>query len=251
MPSSFAPSSLKENCTPKLKSLFFCRLVFTEFDGEGQRSIFEQEHGQTDGRKWPKPPGDDDPAGIASWCQVSSIWGCGRALNWTGHNTFTTAGRFWKDCGWSWTFWIADRTLHDCEVAPLRRNSSHVPFFHRLFNCLLSLMKPDKVLGETFGYQKHYRLVCWDCMKNDDPARIPKELWLSSSSNFDVGSLPSDSTEKSIKTELMILEYSFHLTPLSTAGFDGLPLRVKFKNSNLRISFFAPLLLSSWVAYFC
>ena len=36
-------------------------------------------------------------------------------------------------------------------------------------------MKPHKVWGETFGYQKRYRLVCWDCMKNDDPARIPKE----------------------------------------------------------------------------
>ena len=37
-------------------------------------------------------------------------------------------------------------------------------------------MKPHKVWGETFGYQKRYRLVCWDCMKNDDPARIAKEL---------------------------------------------------------------------------
>ena len=27
-------------------------------------------------------------------------------------------------------------------------------------------MKPHKVWGETFGYQKQYRLVCWDCMKN-------------------------------------------------------------------------------------
>ena len=32
---------------------------------------------------------------------------------------------------------------------------------------------------ERFGYQKRYmyRLVCWDCMRNDDPARIPEELW--------------------------------------------------------------------------
>ena len=37
-------------------------------------------------------------------------------------------------------------------------------------------MKPYKVWGETFGYQKRYRLVCWDYMKKDDPARIPKEL---------------------------------------------------------------------------
>ena len=44
---------------------------------------------------------------------------------------------------------------------------------------VLPLMKPHKVWGETFGYQKRYRLVCRDCMKNDDPARIPKELYLS------------------------------------------------------------------------
>ena len=41
---------------------------------------------------------------------------------------------------------------------------------------VLQLMKPHKVWDETFGYQKRYRLVCWDCMRNDDPARIPKEL---------------------------------------------------------------------------
>ena len=38
--------------------------------------------------------------------------------------------------------------------------------------------------SQSFGWnvwlpealQVGYRLVCWDCMKNDDPARIPKEL---------------------------------------------------------------------------
>ena len=32
---------------------------------------------------------------------------------------------------------------------------------------VLPLMKPHKVWGETFGDQKHYRLVCWDCMKKE------------------------------------------------------------------------------------
>ena len=39
---------------------------FVEFDGEGPRSKFEHEFGQTDGRKWPKISGDDDVAGITS-----------------------------------------------------------------------------------------------------------------------------------------------------------------------------------------
>ena len=30
---------------------------------------------------------------------------------------------------------------------------------------ILPLMKPHKVWGETFGDQKRYRLVCWDCMQ--------------------------------------------------------------------------------------
>ena len=39
------------------------------------------------------------------------------------------------------------------------------------------------------------------------------------------------------------------LNPLSAAGVDALPLRVVFKNSKLRNSFFALRLTASWVAY--
>ena len=39
------------------------------------------------------------------------------------------------------------------------------------------------------------------------------------------------------------------LNPLSSAGVDALPLRVVFKNSTLRNSFFAPLLTANWVPY--
>ena len=54
----------------------------------------------------------------------------------------------------------------------------HYPFvWWKLMN-VLPLVKPHKVWGETFGDQKRHRLVCWDCMKNDDPARIPKGLKL-------------------------------------------------------------------------
>ena len=59
-------------------------------------------------------------------------------------------------------------------------NASGSQTFHpKLFEAsslVEPLMKPNKVWGETFGYQKRYRLVCWDCMKNDDPARIPIPL---------------------------------------------------------------------------
>ena len=40
-----------------------------------------------------------------------------------------------------------------------------------------------------------------------------------------------------------------HINPLSAAGVDALPLRVVFKNSKLRNSFFALRLTASWVAY--
>ena len=46
--------SLKENCTPK--SYFW----------SCTRSKFKQEHSQTDGRTWPKIPGDEDAAGNTS-----------------------------------------------------------------------------------------------------------------------------------------------------------------------------------------
>ena len=35
-------------------NLWPCRLFFQEFNGQGPRLKFEQEDGQTDGRKWPK-----------------------------------------------------------------------------------------------------------------------------------------------------------------------------------------------------
>ena len=53
---------------------------------------------------------------------------CGIVLNLTRRNTFTTADCVRNDSGWSWTFWIARVTLNDCEVAPLRHRSLHVPF---------------------------------------------------------------------------------------------------------------------------
>ena len=51
---------------------------------------------------------------------------------------------------------------------------------------------------------------------------------------------------KSMKL-LVLMHFTFN--PLSAAGVDALPLRVVFKNSKLRNSFFAPLLTASWVPY--
>ena len=82
--------------------------------------------------KGQKFSGDDDAAGIASWCQASSIRGCGIVLKLTGRDTFSTAGRVRSYSGWSWTFQIAHVSLHDCKVAPLVPQSSHVPFFFAL-----------------------------------------------------------------------------------------------------------------------
>ena len=47
-------SSLRGKLHSKIKIADSCRPFFEEFDGESTRSIFEQEHRQRDGRKWPK-----------------------------------------------------------------------------------------------------------------------------------------------------------------------------------------------------
>ena len=62
MSSSLVKGKLRS--ATKISGLF--RRFFVEFDGQTSRSKFEQEQGQTDGRKWPKVSGDDDTAGITS-----------------------------------------------------------------------------------------------------------------------------------------------------------------------------------------
>ena len=77
-----------------------------------------------------KISGDDDAAGIASWCQASRMQGCRIVLNSTGRNMFSTGVGVRNDSGWSWTFRIARVTLHDCEVAPLvPQKLAHAIFF--------------------------------------------------------------------------------------------------------------------------
>ena len=80
---------------------------------------------------------------------------------------------------WRWTPQACDPSYNLNTPAC---NASGSQTFHSKLceasSVVLPLTKPHKVWGETLGYQKRYGLVCWDCMRNNDPARIPKELWL-------------------------------------------------------------------------
>ena len=113
----FYPLALKEKFTPNLYLrscrlfFFFCRVRWWKSE-----SKFEQEHGQTDGQKWPKISGDEGAAGIMSLVPgVKNLW----LQNGLGHIRFTTACRLRCDSYWSWTFWIIRMTLHDGEKALL------------------------------------------------------------------------------------------------------------------------------------
>ena len=107
-------------CTPNL-NLWSCWPFFEEFDGESLQPNSEQEHGQTDGRKWTKKKdsGDKDAAGITSLVPGVKIRGFGLVLNSTWRNRFFTACRLRTDSGWSRTFRISRVILHEGEVAPL------------------------------------------------------------------------------------------------------------------------------------
>ena len=111
--------------------------LFVEFDGEGPRTKFGQEHGQIDGRKWPKTLGwQKSRLAFCHWCPASRIRGCGMVFNSTRHIRFTTTGHLWTDSGWSWASRIAHVTLHDCEVAPLTSQTLACAIFFAV--CLAS-----------------------------------------------------------------------------------------------------------------
>ena len=57
--------------------LWYERFFSVESNGEGPRSKFEREDGQTDGQKWPKNLGwRRRAADMSHWCQASAVRGC-------------------------------------------------------------------------------------------------------------------------------------------------------------------------------
>ena len=68
--------SLKETALQNHK-LWYERFFSVESNGEGPRSKFKREDGQTDGQKWPKNLGwRRRAAGMSHWCQASAVRGC-------------------------------------------------------------------------------------------------------------------------------------------------------------------------------
>ena len=111
----------KENSTPKsyyIHNLWSCRLFRSiEFDGQSLNSNTVKqmvENGKKKSLGWQRRG-----RYILSLVPGVKNWGSGMVLNPTGCTWFTTAGCLWSDYSWSWTFQIAQVTLHACEVAPM------------------------------------------------------------------------------------------------------------------------------------